>query len=375
MTPLTQADRSVIAPAPCEQVGTDTDIRLTILRALLAGSDHAAAAMPWRTFGPIRLPDDDARLAALRRAHLRGEAATIEFAPLDKPTRAVQVDALQLAAYTPRPNGTCTWIAFDFDGASHGARGLTAPERAAAALAERAAAAGLLDGILVVRSRSGAGLHVWLLLPEPVPLADACIIAAGLGAQAGRIADRDVQDYGCAHALATASGIASVGQAGAFELLPRSSERPRRGYPLVLPFSGMAAQRGGGVAVDPFGNPPKPIEPQRVPRCDVTALHRFIDETRTELRRRQPRRRTHRPAYEARGRKLDPRTSALIEGRTPQGERNRAVYYALPDLVRSGVREAEAEALIVAGAERCGLSRAEIDATLRSARRRLGVHR
>jgi hypothetical protein len=353
---------------------TPASVRFNILRRLLDGSDFAAAMMPWQTFGPIRFADDDER-RALIDAHLRGSSAVVTFAPLDKPYKRIKLDALQLAAYTPRADSFCGWIAFDLDGDSHGAGGLCNPDRAASCIAERADAAGVLPGLLIVKSRSGVGRHVWLILSEPIPLDEACIGAAALAVHARRIADRDALDFPeLPHAFACHTGqIASVGQSGAFEVFPRANERPARGYPLVLPFGGVAAKRGGGMALDVFSQPARLIEPSAVPVCDGAAWRRLINETRAELARRT-RWTRHAPVRRTstRDRRLDPRTQQLIDGSLPEGQRNRAAYFAYRDLIRSGASVGEAEHLIVAGAVRCGLSKREAESTVQSARRRWG---
>lgn len=353
-----------------------SDARFNILRRLLDGAEFAnVLALPWGDPGPIRLPVDSERRDELIRAHIIGAPASVRFAPIDKPERIVRVDALQLGAYSPRADGTCGWIAFDLDGSSHGSGGLREPDRAAAAIAERAATAGLWPGVLIVKSRSGAGRHVWIIVPDAVPMADACLAVAGLAAQARRIADRDALE--CPdrpHAFATsAGGIAAIAQAGAFELVPKSTERPTRGYVMALPFGGVAAKRGGGLAVDVFGHPARIIEPSAVPACDAWAWDRLIRETRAELARRKRRpRQLPRRSFSPRMHRLDPRTQQLIAGAISEGGRNKAAYYGYRDLVRSGMSPSEAESLIVAGAERCGLPRREAEATLQSARRRWG---
>lgn len=357
--------------------GNSSGIRADILRRLLDGSEYAAAIMPWGSFGPIRLPDDSAGRDELVRCHLAGSPASVRFAPMGKTEQRIRVDALQLGAYTPRANGTCGWIAYDLDGNSHGQAALCEPDRAAAAIAERASAAGLWSGVLIVKSRSGSGRHIWIILPDAVPIADACIGAAGLAARARRIADADAADNpDRPHAFLTRAGqIATVGQAGAFEVSPKSVERPARGYAMALPLGGVAAKRGGGIAVDVFEHPTRNIEPAAVPVCDAWAWQRLIAETRAELSAKQRARRRQRQPLRREGPRpdrLDPRTQQLIDGTLPEGGRNKAAYFGYRDLIRSGLAATEAERLIVSGAERCGLARREAETTLRSARRRWG---
>ncbi|MFH1417679.1 MAG: hypothetical protein ABII12_05255 [Planctomycetota bacterium] len=356
------------APGPCTADG-----RRGILRYMLDGSTHAAAVMPWGQFGPIVWPELPANRDRLIDAHLLGEPADVQFAPIGKPTRRVRLHAVQLSAYLPRADGLCSFLALDLDASSHGAGGLADPDAAARCFAERADCFGLLSGALIVRSRSGVGRHVFVFPPHAVPQADATLAVAFLAAVAHRIADRDADEYDARHAFRTeAGGIARPGQAGAVELFPRTTEKPERGYAIALPFGGTAARGGGGVPLDVFEHPPKPVQLDAVPRCDVCAWQRFVSEARQELERRTKRRpdrtmRSWRPRREPA--RLDPRTEALLAGMLAQGGRNRAVYYGWGDLIRTGVTEGEAERLLVDAAERCGLLRREALATVRSAQR------
>lgn len=366
-------DNSIFAPAP-----RTADAQREILRMMLDGSTHAAAMMPWGQFGPILLPEPTADRDKLIAAHLSGTPADVRFSPMGKPPRAVSLDAVQLSAYLPRADGLCCFIAVDLDGSSHGSNGLADPDAAALCFAERADSFGLLPAALIVSSRSGAGRHIFAFPPEPVPQADATLAVAFLAATARRIADRDANEYSSAHAFRNGSGeVARPGQSGAVELLPRATERPERGYAIAMPFGGAAAKCGGGVPLDVFEHPPKPLRLDTVPRCNADAWHRFISEARRALERRTKRPPVHTGrswGRSDRGRaRLDPRTEALLAGTIGEGGRNRAVYYGFGDLVRSGVSPPDAEGMIVAAAERCGLRRSEALATVKSAQRRWRV--
>lgn len=334
------------------------------------GCKRAQAVMPWGAFAPIILPDDDAGRVALIDAHIAGGPANVTYAPLGKRSRMVRVERLQLAALTPRTDGRCSWLALDLDGASHGATGLVDPVGAARCVAERCDALGLAEGLLVVRSRSGAGVHVWVLSGAPVPQADAALVAAYIASCARRVADRDAVDYETPHSFLTASGgLAEPGRAGAVEILPRSIERPRLGYALVLPFSSLSAERGGGVQLDVLGAG----ELERVPACYPARFARVLTEARRELAARQARRTpTHCPRHYRPKRRLDPRTEALLVGAAPEGTRNRALFYAVGDLLRAGRTASEAERELLDAAQRCGLSCAEAAATIRSGFCRVG---
>ena len=360
---------------PIPSAGQPGNIPRAILAKILEGSEYAAAIMPWGSFGPIRFADDSER-CALIDAHLNGAPAAVTFAPIDKQPKRIRVDALQLGAYSPAADGRCPWLGIDLDGATHGSNALIDPDRAAAAIAERADAFGILDGVLIVKSRSGSGRHVWIFPPEPIPIAEACAAIAFLAAAAWRIAGRDVQEHECRSAFETRTGqIAAPGQAGAFELIPKSTDRPDRGYVLAMPFGGVAARNGGGVAVDVFEHPVRAIEPTCVPRCRPELWARFLGEMRATLARTKRPSRPVQPVRSRREWKLDPRTQQLIAGAVPEGGRNKAVYYGIGDLIRSGVPEPEAVRLIVAGAMRCGVKQREAEATIRSALRRWAVRR
>jgi hypothetical protein len=213
------------------------------LLALLDGADFANAMLPWGSPGPVRLPDTASERAALANAHLAGGPADVLYSPMDHDPERGHVDALALAALCPAADGLCRWLACDLDAADgHGAGGLADPAHAARCIAERADNAGLGGGLLIARSRGGAGRHVWLLLPEPTPLADAMLGLAVLVAQAFRVAVADVGDYGGAQAFRRPDGQAvQPGQAGAVELIPRGAARPSRGWALALPAAGAYA--------------------------------------------------------------------------------------------------------------------------------------
>lgn len=337
------------------------------LRELLCGANFANTIMPWGQPGPIRLPDDPADRDQLIGAHLRGEPAAVLYAPADKPERAVHVERLQLAGLTPGTDGCCRWVAFDLDAATHGENGLLDPDAAARCVAERCHELGLGDGVLVVASRSGVGRHVWLLLGEPVPLTDAALLVAYIGACARLVANRDHDDHGQPHAFRSGAGVASPGQAGAVELIPRSETRPRLGYALSMAFA------GGGQALDVFEDPPRPTTLRAVPQCNGAALARVIGEAHRALRARQPaQRRSIRPTRTTTGGQLDPRTVDLLAGVAPVGRRNRALYYAAGDMVHAGHTAGEVERQLLAAADRCGLPTHEARATIRSGLRRGG---
>ncbi|MFH1417078.1 MAG: hypothetical protein ABII12_02165 [Planctomycetota bacterium] len=350
------------------------DARREILRYMLDGATHAAAVMPWGQFGPIVWPELATDRNKLIDAHLLGVSADVQFAPIGRPTRRVPLDAVRLSAYLPRADGLCCFAAVDLDGSSHGANGLADPDAAARCFAERADCFGLLSGVLIVRSRSGVGRHLFVFLPEAMPQADTTLAVAALAAAARRIADRDAAEYDAFNAFRTEAGeIARPGQGGAVELLPRTTEKPERGYAIALPFGGAAAKTGGGAPLDLFEQPSKLVQLNAVPRCDACAWQRFVSEARQELERRTKRRharttRSWKPRREPA--RLDPRTESLLAGTMAQGGRNRAVYYGWSDLIRSGVTEGEAERLLIEAAERCGLPQREALATVRSAQRR-----
>lgn len=353
---------------------TISDARTEMLARLLDGAPLANARMPWGAGapGPIRWPNEPAEQLDLIRRHILGRPARVMFSPTDRAARAVAVDPLELGEYMPQhADGRCNALAVDIDAAeSHGSRGLVDPLAAARAIGERAAHAGLDGGLLVTRSRSGRGYHLRIMLAEPAALADAALAIAYLGSNAIRAADRDAADYGCPHAFRCGDGrTARAGDAGAVELFPKSTERPPIGWALALPFG------GGAQSLDVFDDPPTPIELHAVPACSPVAWRRLIEDARRELQKRRRRTATPRRSYGRRAhdsrRRLDPRTQSLLDGTTPQGERNRAAFCAFLDLRRSGAGDVEAAQLVTDGAKRCGLSDREIAATLRSARRRL----
>ena len=215
---------------------------------------------------------------------------------------------------------------------------------------------------------------MFLILPEPIALADAVIGVAALAAAALKVAVSDVAEYGAEHAFRRANGaVARLGDAGAVELLPRSTLKPPFGWALTLPAAGAYQDDGGGVIVDPFTD--RPIHHEHVPRCEPESWSQFIADTRTTLskRRRATTFRRARPLNtdSDRGRRpidrVDVRTRAFIDGHTPEGTRNEAAFAAGANLLGCGVDRREAERLILAGAAMCGLPQREAMNAFKSA--------
>ncbi|TWT43949.1 hypothetical protein RAS1_03530 [Phycisphaerae bacterium RAS1] len=349
------------------------------LTALLNGSRYASAVMPWGKPAPIILPTEPGELARLVDAHICGAPADVTYAPRGRQPEPVRVDPFVLAGFCPAADGCCRFVAIDLDASDHGGGGLSDPAHALRCIAERAAAAGLLEALLVARSRRGAGRHCWLLLPEPTPLVDAVIGAAALIAMAFRIAAQDVAEADGAHAFRSAAGgIAEPGQPGAVEIIPRSSARPALGWSLTLPGAGAFAPRGGGIIIDPFSG--EPTELDRVPRCRPERWARFIEEAREELARRDARRHAQKsatmPAIErnaprtpdrSAAPKLDARTTEFLAGRVEQGRRNVAAFAAACNLLGTGTHVDATERMVLQGATLCALPAHEARAAVASA--------
>lgn len=344
----------------------------TLLLVLLEGQIRASAVMPWGKPGPIVLPDDQARRERLVRSHLTGGPATVTYAQAHGLQKRVAIMQVVLAAYCPGKDGYCRWIAFDVDSAkNHGSSGLQDPDRAVRCLAERADAAGLLSGLIVATSKSGHGRHAWLLLPGPTPLADAAIGAAMLAAMALRIAQADHVEAGVPHAFASAAGpIVGPGASGAFEIFPKADEPPPIGWAVTLPLAGAYRTAGGGLLLNPFSG--RPCADFRFAPCDQVAWDTLVRDARSELRRRtqlahSPRAIPTRAADPLS--RLDPRTRELIEGRTPEGERNAAVFAGTLNMLGCGLEPSEAVRLAASGAVASGLPEAEARNTIKSALR------
>ncbi len=345
---------------------TDARVAAPLLLALLDGATFANATRRSGKPCRIRLPDDPESRTAIVDAHLRGAPSTLTFHANGHTPWREQVDAVALAAFCPAADGRCRWVGIDLDAADHGATGLVDPMYVARTIAERAANAGLMAGLLIARSRRGRGRHVFMLLPEPVALADAVIGVAALAAAAFKVAASDVAEYGAQHAFCRADGaIARPGEAGAVELLPRSTVKPPHGWALALPGAGAFASHGGGVIVDPFED--QPINYDRVPRCDHEAWSRFIEEARATLSKRNaataPQLMRRIVNYTDRPRRpidrIDARTQAFLDGHTPEGTRNMSAFAASANLLGCGIDQREAKRLIVAGAAACDLPQRE----------------
>lgn len=351
--------------------------RQMVAEALLALLDGTTTANAIRRCGKpcrIDLPDDPGARRALVHLHLRGEPSLLTFhASGHRPWRE-RVDAVALAAFCPGKDGLCRWIGIDVDAADHGPNGLADPLHATRALAERIDAAGLSTGLLVARSRGGQGRHAFLILPEPTALDDAVVGVAALAAAAFKVALSDVVEYGAQHAFRCVNGsIAGPGDAGAVELLPRSTAKPPHGWALALPSAGAFAKHGGGVLLDPFDD--GPIQLECVPRCDGRAWNLLVREARNELSNRHvqplPRRTTSLGKKGGKCRspidRIDPRTRAFLDGQISQGARNNCTFAASANLLGCGVDPREAEALILAGAMACGLPEREARVAFASA--------
>lgn len=337
-----------------------THVQHEIINHVLAGSTFATARMPWgeRKPGPIRVPTDRDEYERLIGSHLLGHGATVDYCPADREPSRVRVDPATLSAFCPAADGLCRWIACDLDAADgHGPGGLLDPIRAARAIVQAAREHGL--DVLTARSGSGSGVHVWALLGEPCELPAAVLGVARLAA-AGLKRDRA--------GFATGDGRpVRLGDAGCVELIPKSTQRPRLGWPLTLPFSGAARARGGGHAIDPMTG--EPCELDGVPVCDAAAWRAFVAGARARLPRPKPR-----PAPRARhpGDRdpldgLDSRTADFLAGRVEQGGRNRAAFAAACSLLGRGVAEQDAERLIFDGAAACGLPAREARTAFASA--------
>lgn len=332
---------------------------------LLEGSSRASALMPWDKPGPIRLPDDPGERAQLVRAHLRGEPVTVTYCPEGKPPSEIDLPELRLFALNPGNDGLCRWLGIDLDAADgHGAAGLADPAHAQRTLAERADALGLLPALLCAPSRSGKGRHLFILLPEPVSLADACLGVAAWVAAAFHVATADLE-WGSLHAFRTANGsVARPGQPGAVELTPRGGERPRLGWSLSLPR----------MFIDPF----EWREADSVNPClSVESWQRFIMFARADMARRiSPGRRRIWPVARSTVDpvlRAHPETRELLNGRVAQGGRNGATYRAMCNLLGLGVDPSEAARLVREGAVACGLSPREAESAVKSALRRKGA--
>lgn len=322
----------------------------------------------------IPLPEEAGACRSLVDAHLYGKPMTLTFLAEGREPWTERVDAVVLAAYCPRADGLCQYLVIDLDAADHGSSGLADPVHAARVIAERADNAGLSSGLLVVRSRRGRGRHVFLVPSAPVPLEEAVLVIAALAASAWLVAARDVVDYESQHAFRQVDGgVAKPGDAGSFELIPRSSGQPQYGWPITLPAAGAFAHCGGGVIVDPFTD--NPFGLHEVPRCDPEAWSRFVVDARNQramhtlLHQRsdpvRPKMALHhdRDHFE----RIDWRTRDFLEGRVPEGSRNNAAFAASANLLGCGVSERETRRLVLAGARACGLPEREALASLKSA--------
>jgi len=341
------------------------------LLAMLDGSTFANAMRDSGKPCRIQLPDDTEARLALVHAHLLGAPATLTFHAEEHPPWTEHVDAVVLAAFCPAADGRCHWLGIDLDATDHGERGLVDPVHATRVISERAANAGLDTGLLVARSRRGKGRHVFLLLPEPVGLSDAVIGVAALVAGAFAVAARDAAECGTNQAFRRISStVARPGDAGAVELLPRSTVKPSFGWALALPTAGAYAAQGGGVVVDPFTG--QPTVHDHVPRCDSEAWARFIAEARCHFTKVRPRRDRFTIKRDTNQRpvpldRVDSRTRDFVSGRVPEGLRNSSAFAASANLLGCGIDAGEAERLILAGAVACGLPEREAKLAFQSA--------
>lgn len=348
----------------------DNSITVQILLALVAGSTFVNAIR--RSGNPcrVRIPNDLSCRAELINTHTAGEPAVLTFYADGRDPWQEEVDAVALAAFCPDADGGCRWIGIDLDAPDHGENGLADPVHAMRTIAERADATGLSSGLIAARSRRGQGRHLFLILPEPVPLTDAVIGLAALTAAAFKIATSDADEHLDVHAFRSANGaIARPGDAGAVELLPRSTTRPPHGWALALPAAGASRSLGGGIIVDAFND--KPIQHECIPRCDPEAWRRLVTENRQFLTRIEQGQDRSRPCCtEPTGpHRLHPLTEEFLLGQTPTGRRNASAFAAACNLLGTGQPLPEVERQIVDGARCCELPESEARRAVQSARR------
>lgn len=139
-----------------------------------------------------------------------------------------------LGVYPLLPDGTCRFLAADFDARSPDAR----PLADARALAEVCAVLEL--PVLLLRSRSGRGCHAFLFFDGPVP-----------APQARRLG----------HALLEEAG--PPGDGGSFDrLFPAQDRLTGRGLGslIALPFHGGAVRRGHTLPLDPDAGYRRPVD-------------------------------------------------------------------------------------------------------------------
>ncbi|MEK6675989.1 MAG: hypothetical protein AABZ47_10090 [Planctomycetota bacterium] len=345
---------------------TDEPIVTELLLALLDGATFANALRRCGKPGRIRLPDEPHSRRLLVDAHLSGDSSTLEFHAEGRQPWLERVDAVAFSAFCPAADGRCRWLGIDLDADDHGEGGLINPGHAARTIAECADHTGLSSGLLVARSRRGKGRHVFLILPEPAPMADAVIGVAALAAAAFKVAASDVTECGAEHAFRCANeAIARPGDPGAVELLPRSTTKPTFGWALALPGASAYAAHGGGVIVDPFDD--RPIHHQSIPRCGHEPWSQFLEEARATLSNRNAGEAPHQTKQLANYTdrllrpidRIDARTRAFLDGHTPEGTRNMSAFAASANLLGCGIDPREAEHLILAGATACGLPQRE----------------
>lgn len=344
------------------------------VRAMLAGSQYAAARMPWGTPGPILLPDDVAQRHALIEAHLAGGPAVILYSPAGRPPQRMRLGKLELLAYSPDAAGRVRWLAYDLDGPDHGAGGLSDPAAAADCLAEACTSAGLADGLLVALSRGGVGRHVFIVLPRAVALGDAVVATGALAASAFYTASRSARERGEPHAFRRPDGqLGSLGQAGCVEMIPRHTERPARGWAIALPTPErlIAPLATTGQMPDATAAPDAAVLAPSI-ACDEDHWSQFVADARAKLNAHRRRRRPPRPAPRARPRPpgaLSRSTREVLDGRVPNGQRNDRSFRAACELFRGGYSESEIARMLVAAGEACGLPAHEVRCIVASARR------
>lgn len=347
-----------------------------LLVELLDGSEFATAIRQNGKPGRFALPIDRDARRRLVDAHICGLPMRLTFHSAKGTSWTEIVRQVILAAYCPASDGLCRWAGIDLDATDHGNGGLVNPRRAAASVFERAENAGLGSGLLVARSRRGMGRHVFLIPPQPVPLDEAAVAIASLVASAVRAGNRDVLEESVPHAFATDGGHTAIpGQAGALEIIPRSTNAPAFGWALTLPAAAAFAGHDGGVIIDPEKDQPRSLDV--MPRCEASAWSSLIDEARNALRltellssrvgpwRRDGDRYPERAVLE----RLDPRTRSFIDGRVEQGARNDSAFAASANLLGCGLDPSHALGLILDGAARCRLPEDEARSAFDSATR------
>lgn len=260
----------LIPPLPAGTVPTRPLLLASILRThFLNREDRLAIQLPGprKTPCPVNLPSDGSVLDVLL-SHTGGLTRGVPSPALTYETKAGtgRISAPhRLGSYCPDKDGLTRWTCIDLDGGKHHAERLADPRRAACEIAQVAGMLGI--GVLIERSGSGLGWHVWVLFDEAVPAALArqlalSIVPGSVLLEGGKRAVPGIPPIEVFPKVERVRPESADGWTGSMVWLPWWSEA-KPGCCVLYRLASSDANSGAHVGADPDGRlqgPGRPVE-------------------------------------------------------------------------------------------------------------------